>query len=246
MALITCHFDSSLLGKSVAFQAIIPAGKEKNAKVFYLLHGLSDDYTAWTRYTSIERYANEAGIVVILPDAARSFYTDMVHGGPYYSFFTEEFFPYVSSLFSISTRREDTWIGGLSMGGYGAMKLALRNPERFSAVASLSGALHIARRLGHDPRWNEIADLVFGDPLAPIGTSEDLIHLAKTYASPEKLRMFITCGTEDFLYADNVAFVEALEHPNLLYTFSPAPGVHNWAFWDVQIQKAIQYLCTPL
>ncbi len=240
MAFITCTFYSELLQKSVQFNAIIPQGKEQGAKVVYLLHGLSDDYTAWSRYTAIERYANENGIVIIMPDGARSFYTDMAYGGSYYSFFTKELFPYVQKLFRVSTNRVDTFIAGLSMGGYGALKIALRNPEMFAAAASLSGAVHISDRLENDPRWKETKRFVFGtEPVQ--NTQNDLFFLVSQHSPSLPLRLYLACGTEDFLYRDNLAFVDVLSKTSIPYRFESAPGIHDWKFWDAYIQKALAF-----
>lgn len=240
MAFLNCTFYSEVLQKSVQFNAIIPQGKEQNAKVLYLLHGLTDDYTAWSRYTAIERYANEAGIVIIMPDGGRSFYTDMAHGGAYYSFFIKELFPYVRTLFRVSTCREDTFIAGLSMGGYGALKIALRNPEMFSAAASLSGAVDVAGRLENDPRWKEVKHLVFGDANVH-NTTDDLFFLISQHSAFQSLRFYLACGTDDFLFRDNLKFTDALSRTSIPYRFEPAPGIHDWKFWDAHIPKALTF-----
>ncbi len=112
-------------------------------RVLYLLHGYSDDQTAWQRWTSIERYAEGLNLAVVMPAAQNSFYTDMVHGGKFFTFLTEELPAVVHDLFPLSTERADTFVAGLSMGGYGAFKLALSRPDLYAAAASLSGALDI-------------------------------------------------------------------------------------------------------
>jgi S-formylglutathione hydrolase FrmB len=114
--------------------------------VLYLLHGMSDDHTAWLRYTSIERYAAAAGLAVVMPAAARSFYTDEAQGHAFWALVADELPEIVSSFFRVSTRPERTYVAGLSMGGYGAVKLALARPRQFAGAASLSGALDIVRR----------------------------------------------------------------------------------------------------
>lgn len=245
MALITCTFSSKILQKSTQFNAVIPRGKEKDAPVLYLLHGLGDDYTAWSRYTAIERYANEAGIVVIMPDGGRGFYTDMVYGSAYYSFFAKEFFDYVSSLFSVARDRGRTFIAGNSMGGYGAIKLALLHPERFGAAASLSGAVNISARLAQDPRWSEVKRLVFGDQNTVENTENDLFYLIKnTIISNNTPRLYIACGEDDFLYQNNVIFTNELSKTLIPHKFHVAPGVHDWIFWDNQIRLAIDFFLT--
>ena len=141
--------------------------------VLYLLHGLSDDDTIWLRRTSIERYVAPLGLAVVMPQVHRSFYTDEAYGGRYWTFLSEELPALVGSLFRVSSRREDTFVAGLSMGGYGALKWALRQPERFAAAASLSGAVHVAglrtrRDRPEDPR---LLERVFGDRPRPAPTT---------------------------------------------------------------------------
>ncbi len=245
MALISCAFNSSVLQKSVQFNAIIPSGKESKARVLYLLHGLSDDYTAWGRYTAIERYANESGLVVIMPDGGKSFYTDMAAGDAYYTFFIHELYPYIQSLFKVSTKREDTFIAGLSMGGYGALRMALLHPEKFSAAGSLSGCVDVCHRLAHDPRWKQAKASVFGAERNPEGTELDLFHLIKTYRSPLPLRIYLGCGTEDFLYQDNLKLEKELSLSSIPYQFSASAGIHDWKYWDAEVQKTIRFLLNP-
>lgn len=122
---------------------VAPVVREHGTPVLYLLHGLSDDSSIWTRLTSIERYAGELGVAVVMPQVERSFYCDMANGDAYWTFLSEELPAVVAANFKVSTAREDTFVAGLSMGGYGAFKWALRQPERFGAAASLSGALDV-------------------------------------------------------------------------------------------------------
>lgn len=111
--------------------------------VLYLLHGLSDDASAWTRFTSIERYAAAAGLAVVMPEVGRSMYADAPGGAAYFSYVADELPQLVAGAFRVSTRRADTFVAGLSMGGYGALKLALRRPERYAAAAALSAVVDV-------------------------------------------------------------------------------------------------------
>lgn len=154
MALIHCDFFSEVLGLNTSACVVLPqpsgplqwasAPPARRYPVLWLLHGLSDDHTIWQRRTSIERYVDPMGLAVVMPGVHRSWYTDMAAGNRYWTFVSEELPGIMRSLFPISERRDDNFVAGLSMGGYGAFKLALRHPERFAAAASLSGALSIA------------------------------------------------------------------------------------------------------
>ena len=133
-------------------------------KVLYLLHGLSDDASAWQRYTAIESMAALYGLVVVMPSAGRSFYTDQPNGQRYFSYLTEELPRYLRHVFGLSPNREDTLIAGNSMGGYGAFKAAFLRPELYSAAASFSGVLSLAfiTAYPNDPRRGEF-EYLFGN-----------------------------------------------------------------------------------
>ena len=180
MAHLRCHFFSDALSLSTSMTVILPQSTETQIglegrstdappPVLYLLHGLSDDDTIWVRRTSIERYAAPLGLAVVMPQVHRSFYTDEAYGRRYWTFLTEELPDLVGLFFRVTDRPADTFVAGLSMGGYGAFKWALRQPERFAAAASLSGAVDLAalRRGGTRPEDPRLYDRIFGDrPLA--------------------------------------------------------------------------------
>jgi len=209
--------------------------------VLYLLHGLTDDNTAWTRYTSIERYAAARGIAVVMPQVHRSFYADEANGSRFFTFLSQELPAVVSSFFRVSTRREDTFVAGLSMGGYGAFKWALREPARFAAAASLSGALDVAGMERHDDRPHivELLGRVFGRPVA--GTDDDLLHLLAA-GRRDLPRLLLRCGTEDHLLGANQRFVAACREHDVDLDADFGPGAHEWGYWDTQIQTVLDWL----
>jgi S-formylglutathione hydrolase FrmB len=213
----------------------------------YLLHGLSDDDTIWLRRTSIERYVAPLGLAVVMPQVNRSYYTDEVYGNRYWTFLSEELPAVVGGLFRLSDRREDTFVAGLSMGGFGALKWALREPDRFAAAASLSGALDMARR---QRAWTESADSrmtrIFGDrPVA--GTGDDLLWLLNQVdpAAESLPRLGVWCGTEDALYDESVAFRDACRVNGVALNAEFGPGEHDWAYWDSKIQEVLAWLPLP-
>jgi S-formylglutathione hydrolase FrmB len=211
--------------------------------VLYLLHGLSDDDTIWLRRTSIERYVAPLGLAVVMPQVHRSFYTDEHYGGRYWTFLSEELPELVASWFRVSTQREDTFVAGLSMGGYGALTWALREPGRFAAAASLSGALDVAglrtRRIRpEDPRMFE---RIHGDE-SPAGTDADLLALLGRTDPATLPALYVCCGEQDELIGDNRAFVEACSGAAVPVTSSFGPGEHDWAYWDTTIQDVLAWL----
>jgi putative tributyrin esterase len=252
MALLRVDFSSDVLALGTSMTVLLPqrsttqiglAGRDSDAPppVLYLLHGLTDDDTAWTRYTSIERYAAARGLAVVMPQVHRSFYADETHGSRFFTFLSEELPSVVSSFFRVSTRREDTFVAGLSMGGYGAFKWALREPGRFAAAASLSGALDVAGMQREDdrPHMVEILGRVFDRPLT--GTDDDLLHLlaAKRGGLP---KLMLRCGTGDHLLTANERFVAACREHDVDLDAGFGPGAHEWGYWDTEIQTVLDWL----
>ena len=251
MALIRCDFFSEVLGLSTSMTVLLPQGgagqigmagraREGGAPVLYLLHGLSDDDTTWTRRTSLERYVAPLGLAVVMPQVHRSFYADEVRGGRYWTFLSEELPHLVAGFFAVSQAREDTFVAGLSMGGYGALKWALRQPERFAAAASLSGALDAASLAARRP---DDLRRVLGDDLA-VPAEDDVLRLvsAAGAAGADLPALSVCCGTEDPLLEDNRAFVRAAEGAGVPVRTDFGPGEHDWAYWDARIQDVLARL----
>lgn len=252
MALIHCDFFSNVLGLSTSMDVILPQETEKQigmeTKAFndkhptlYLLHGLSDDHTIWQRRTSIERYVAELGIAVVMPAVHRSFYTDMACGFNYWTFISEELPSIARSFFPLSNNREDNFVAGLSMGGYGAFKMVLNHPEKFIAGASLSGALDIATHAKESP---EGFNIIFKDIDKIEGSNNDLFYLVKNVAESAgpKPKLYQCCGTEDFLYQDNVKFKNFCNNLDIDHTYEEEPGSHEWGYWDKKIQDVLSWL----
>ncbi|CAK4845605.1 unnamed protein product [Aphanomyces euteiches] len=207
----------------------------------YLLHGLSDDHSIWMRRTSIERYAAELGIAVVMPSVHRSFYADMANGMKFWTFISEELPAIARSFFPLSEKREDNFVAGLSMGGFGAFKLALNHPEQYAAAASLSGAL-IAENIYNLSSAD--AELIYKDRASIKGSSSDLLAVAERLAKSNQPKplLYQICGTEDFLYEDNKQFREHVETLDLSLKYIEGPGDHSWAFWDEHIQQVLKWL----
>jgi putative tributyrin esterase len=247
MALIHCQFKSKVLNMSTSMTVILPENIAIGIRVptLYLLHGYSDDDSIWVRRTSIERYVESMGIAVIMPQVHRSFYADMDKGLNYWTFLSEELPQIARSMFPLSAERADNFVAGLSMGGYGAFKWALNKPEVFAAAASLSGALVMGRERTHAIAEAISSDLklIFGDH-GFAETNNDLlwlIHPDNTNNGPQPL-LYQCCGTEDFLYEENLIFRAACEKTSHSLTYEEGPGVHDWAYWDRKIQDVLAWL----
>ena len=260
MALFKCDFHSTALMRCCSVYAIIPQRdtngqigvtntcKDEKYKCLLLLHGLSDDESIWLRRTSIERYAAEHGIAVIMPCGERSFYTDMKSGaGDYYTYVAKEVPAIAKEFFNLSDKKEDWFVAGLSMGGYGALKIALRENNSFAAAAGLSSVADIVGR--SKPTTDGF--IGFYDTLVPvfgkdmiIPAEDDLFRLSSMKAeSGEKLpRLYMACGTEDFMYEDNIRLKSHIESLGIDFTFEENEGYsHTWDYWDMLIRKIIKW-----
>jgi putative tributyrin esterase len=256
MILNEVKFFSEVLGFFTSMHVLLPQRTLADAKskrrtkyrTLYLLHGHSDDHTAWQRWTSIERYVEGLNLAVVMPAVHLSFYTDMAHGGKYWQFISEEVPAVVRDIFPLSSERKDNFVAGLSMGGYGAFKMALTHPEGYAAAASLSGALDIRERVSPDnPRndKNRLAEMrdVFGEPSKLPGSKHDLLALAKKVAKGSvRPRLYQCCGTEDFLYEENIHFRDSIRKLPIDLTYEEGPGEHNWAYWDMMIQNVLMWM----
>jgi S-formylglutathione hydrolase FrmB len=257
MALIDCKFFSETLGMCSSLRVILPettaqrigdtgvshAGEAgfRGHPTLLLLHGMSDDETIWTRSTNIERYAAALGLAVVMPNVHRSFYTNMLHGYRYWDFVSQEVLSKARSFFPLSSAREDNFVAGLSMGGHGAFKLALRMPEAFAAAASLSGVADVA-----EFRESRALDyqLIFGDAGPARGSEHDLFALSQKLAASggPHPRLYQCCGTEDFLLAQNRKLRAHLQPLAFDYLYEEGPGDHNWEYWDKMIARTLGWL----
>jgi len=247
-------FSETLTIRSTMYVLLPQRSLAENSKrilkyrTLYLLHGRTDDHTAWMRWSSIEKYVEGLNLAVVMPAVDLSFYTDKVYGGNYFQFISEEVPAVVRDMFSLSSKREDNFVAGLSMGGYGAFKLAMTHPDRYAAAASLSGAVDIRKVIGghglHDEKaWRLEMQSIFGDLGKVPKSKHDLLALAKKVSKSKiKPRLYQACGTEDFLYADNLRFRDAVRKLPLDLTYEEGPGEHNWAYWDKMIQSVLKWM----
>lgn len=262
MALMHCNFFSQTLMQNTNMYVIIPTPDSdellNNKKVeyfkpeakyqtLYLLHGGYGDYSDWVRFTSIEKYAQENKVAIVMASAGNSFYTDMSHGGKYFTFISEEVPKFARAMFPLSDKREDNFVAGLSMGGYGAFKLALANPSMFECAASLSGVLDITDLLEMslpDAESTINLDDIWGDTSKVKGSKSDLLYICeKLYSENIEIpKLFQACGTDDFLYDINVSVRDRIREIGVDLTYEEGPGGHTWDYWDENIKKVFSWL----
>ena len=252
MAFLQIQFFSAALNVASTVNVILPEANqgigmgasrdERLPKVLYLLHGYSDDHSIWMRRTSVERYAANHNLAVIMPAVNHSFYCNEAYGEKYWDYVSDELPDTMHRFLRISSRPEDTYVAGLSMGGYGAMRLALTYPERFSAAASFSGAVDLAWM--YQDRRNVEIDRVFGDLKDIKGSEYDPFFLMEKNAkAAHKPWLYVSCGTKDFLFQQHRAFVPALRKSGWdVMSHEEPDAVHEWGFWDEQIKAFIELI----
>ena len=247
MAFAQVGFFSNVLGMHTSMNVLLPqsaaGGRAEGYPVLYLLHGLSDDHSNWTRLTSIERYVRERELVVVMPCGHRSFYTNMKSGARYWDFLADELPQVAGDFFRISNRPSDTYACGLSMGGYGALKLGLRRPDSFNAVCGISPVTRIFDMGWHgEPGWQHEYAGIFGSPAEAKGSNDDLFALAERFnAANASTRIMHICGTEDFLHEDNLALRDHFRALGIKSEYIEEPGAHTWEFWDRHVQTALEF-----
>ncbi len=263
MACMNCHYYSFTLKHNVEVNVIIPTPEgneqitdektkniypyEEGLPVLYLLHGAYGDASSWVRSSCIERYAQKNCCVVVMASAENSFYQNMYRGGAYFTFFTEELPAYVTSLFPVSKKREDTFVAGLSMGGYGAWFLGLSRPDLYSKAASMSGALDIMetveRASSNDDDSPFPWENIFKEPHNLKGGPADLLSLYRQCQKNGCVpKLYQACGTEDFLYSMNQSVKAQMEELGADLVYEEGPGGHTWNFWDQYIQRIFDWI----
>lgn len=267
MAVINMDFYSYELGMNTQATIILPERRgvpvaDRQGKpypVLYLLHGHGLDHTGWLRMTRIEHYLKDTDVIVVMPNGNRGCFVDGLHTHKYGAYLAEELPKTLRNWFHISPRREDTYIAGFSMGGYGALRAAYSHPERYSAVAALSPSIDmhkLADIMPPDapergiafPPYPEIGrnfTEIFGNDEEYAHSDLNLKNLArKLQAAGEKtLRTLSLCGDRDPLFEMNEDFATFMrsECPDLPFEYMVSEGIHNFDYWDREIITALRF-----
>lgn len=261
MAFIQMNLLSKALMRQVPVNVILPVDKlsfpgmpvreDKPYKTLYLLHGIFGNYTDWVVGSRIQRFAEENDLVVVMPSGDNAFYIDQPVTNNYYGEFVgKELVELTRKMFPLSHKREDTYIGGLSMGGFGAIRNGLKYHDTFGAIIALSAALHMdgfKERTNDAPIFFERRDYVealFGDFDKMLVSDKNPKYLIEQLLQEdaEIPAIYMACGKEDALLPANQEFVDFLKKRNVEVTFEVGPGNHEWDFWDTYIKKGIEWL----
>lgn len=245
--LIDGSFYSSLIGKNVPCRLLIPELALQSLEpipVLYLLHGLFGSCENWTDLTGLKRYVGDTTLLIVMADGGDNWYTDSEK--KYESYLIQDLIPEIESRYNAGTVRAKRAIAGNSMGGYGALKIALKHPEMFSFTASFSGAFHLSR-IVDGLEGGELAPSilrVFGDRHSQIRNDNDLFALAsRSRGNADGLPgIYFDCGLEDEFIAANREFSSTLTAAGIEHEFLEIAGGHDWSYWDSRIGHLMSIL----
>lgn len=251
MSLMSVVLKSRILQTTVSLNVIMPYDtlKEKKAEkpaVLYLLHGLYGSHNSWVENSNIVRYVKKKNLCVVMPSMNNTFYVNNIFKMKYLDFMAYELPVFIENTFSVSNRRQDTFICGLSMGGYGAVRIALERNEKFAAAASLSGALDIAAiskfgMSGFDEAIVNSFKTNFGENGVSYGEENDLFYILQEKSKQKvKPEIFQYCGKQDYLYDINLNFKNRIEKLDFSHSYYESDGSHNWDFWDEKIKDVLE------
>lgn len=260
MAILQVNFFSKALKREVTFNALLPLeysemfGQEnvekKTLKALYLLHGYSGSHNDWLSFTRIRELSDKYNVAVFMPAGENHFYLDDTDKGALFGEYVgNELVMFTRKMFRLSTKREDTFIGGLSMGGYGAIRNGLKYKDNFSRIIALSSAIITYKIAGASSDYkDEVADYkyfrsVFGDLDQLLDSDKDpealVMNLKNTKAQIPQI--YMACGTEDFLLDVNQRFHNFLVSENVDVTYIETQGDHSFDFWNEYIEKALYW-----
>lgn len=264
MAVMTLRFNSEILGFSTALRILVPTecakefDYEKHYRdktlmpVLWLLHGGSDNYTDWHDCTTVQVLADRCKFAVVMPDAQNSSYSNMAYGPDWFDYMTRELPEYLYARFPFSRKREDNFIAGMSMGGFGTLKIALSYPERFLAACPIASAVGLTNQYVHhttdERKWfGREFEKIFGHfehPEELLGSGEDCYWLLEK-ALKEKRELpalMMAQGTEDFTYEDNRKFRDFAQSRGVNIEWVEAPGIHDWNSWNLYIPRVFAFI----
>jgi len=242
MALIHIQFSSKALAMQTDVHVLMPNDIKRGEKlpVLYLLHGYMGNYSDWVRLTGLERYLFDKRLVVVMPSGYNGYYTDLNKPDQNYETYIAKELPhYIENLFNLSSKKTDRYIAGLSMGGFGALKIGLNNPNKYQKIGCFSGALDIDRFTSFEPSRVTFFQSIFNGPVK--NTRHDIYHLLDKVPN-DTARFFVSCGTKDVFYPDALRLKEKLLNRGFDHTYLELPYGHEWAFWDQSIEQFLKWV----
>lgn len=240
-------FHSASLGRDMRYRVLLPAGYEQGGRfpVLYLLHGIYGDYLNWDTRTDLERYVDQLHLrmIIVMPDADDSWYTNSatVRGDKFEDYIAKDLIAEVDQKFPTIRGRHARAVAGLSMGGYGAVKLGIKYPDLFAFAGSLSGALNAGQNLDElRPDFRAKLLQVFGPAGSETRAKNDVFRLLDAPHESPYPYFYLACGTSDFFLGTNRAFVEQLSSRHVAYEYHETSGGHEWEYWDKSLEPMLK------
>ena len=232
-------FHSASLGRDMPYRVVLPAhiGGTRKLPVVYLLHGGGADFHSWSNDSDVARFA-ERGLILVMPEGESSYYTNAANGtARFEDYIVRDLIKDVESRFPASNLPRDRAIAGVSMGGFGAITLALKHPDLFVFAAGLSAALDVPTRPFSVKRWSQwrAHRAIFGPWNGEHQRANDPFVLARNADPAHVPYVFLTCGDHEGLLPANRKFAALLEHRHFRYEFHVVRGGHDWDQWNAQL-----------
>jgi S-formylglutathione hydrolase FrmB len=257
--IVTVQFRSQIIGQPLPYQALLPPDYSASVTrypVLFMLHGLTGRYTDWFTRTNLADYAARYRLIIITPDGRDSWYMDSaaVPTDKYETYFFSELLPDVDDRFRTIKDRRGRGVAGLSMGGYGALKFALKHPGQFGFAASMSGALDAATRTDENPgfAWDFLRPSIlaaYGAKNNPAREANDL-HLLARNLTPSQIGalpfLYFDCGAEDGFLETNRDLAAIFLMKKIPHEYRQLPGGHDWGYWDKQAREILRLFAEHL
>ncbi len=245
--------QSAALGRTMKYRVLLPADyatSQRRYTVLYLLHGLGGDYKDWTTRTNLAEYSRTLPLIIVMPDGENSWYTNAANAPEerFEDYILTDLQADVAAKYRTINSRHGRTIAGLSMGGYGALKMALRRPGAFAVAASFSGAFSATRPELAKMIPSEEARLrrIYGDDDSVFRRQNDLYSLAAAVKPGSAPYLYIDCGIADGLVAANREVVAALHKSGVAYEYHEVAGAHTWEYWDRRVREFLPLLMKKL
>lgn len=257
--------ESKLMGQPVHYAIYLPPGYDTDQRsypVLYLLHGYTDDETGWVQFGEAPRIADEEinkgtapPMIIVMPDGGVTWYMDDYKGKtPWAGMFVKEFIPYIESRYRIRAKKEFRAIAGLSMGGYGALHLAMRHNDLFSSCVAMSAAVYTDEEITtmKDDRYEYVFGFLVGPGLKGDARINDTwkkfnpLHLLDEIPKEQlnRVRWFLDCGDDDFLYRGNSALHVKMRNLGIKHEYRVRDGKHEWPYWRSSLRTALGFIGT--
>ena len=248
---------SKILNGERKYSVYLPPGYESSERsypVLYLLHGSGDDQTGWVQFGEVQFIADKAikegsatPMIIVMPDAGtgrKGYFNDTKGNWRYEDFFFEEFMPYIEKTYRIRAEKEFRAVAGLSMGGGGTFVYALHHPELFASACPLSAA---ARNLSPEQIVEKYVGKDAGYTKKEQEEYYDLynIHVLLENTPVEKIkkvRWYIDCGDDDFLYEGNSLIHIAMRKKGIPHEYRVRNGSHNWSYWRSALPEVLKFV----